>query len=267
MTKTGTVHTEGADIVYDHEGEGLLLLTIAGAGGVAANYAPLARILADEYTVVRYDRRGNARSTGDVSRALDMAQSARDAAAVVRAMGVEKAYVFSHSGGANIGLKLAEDVPDLIAGLVVHEPPIIPLLPDAGTWLALVQTVHETYLAQGVPAAMRLFSSSLVGFDPPAQGPGGAPVAGPRMDFFMAREYLPLSTYMPDLDLIARNKVSMVAAAGRRSGDAYYARTARLLAQRLGCPYVEFPGNHLAFINDTAAFASALRAVLHDLAR
>ena len=87
------------------------------------------------------------------------------------------------------------------------------------------------------------------------------------MDFFMAREYLPLSTYMPDLDLIARNKVSMVAAAGRRSGDAYYARTARLLAQRLGCPYVEFPGNHLAFINDTAAFAAALRAVLHDLSR
>lgn len=50
-----------------------------------------------------------------------------------------------------------------------------------------------------------------------------------------------------------------------RSADAYYARTARILAQRLGCPYVEFPGNHMAFINDTEAFAAALREVLQGL--
>src|SRR5579859_5584484 len=102
MTRTGTVHTEGANIVYDYEGEGPLLLTIAGGGGDAARYAPISNILADEYTVVNNDRRGNSRSTADVSVALDMAQQARDAAAVIRAMGVEKAYVFGNSGGANI---------------------------------------------------------------------------------------------------------------------------------------------------------------------
>ena len=65
---------------------------------------------------------------------------------------------------------------------------------------------------------------------------------------------------------IARNKVNLVTAAGRRSADAYYARTARLIAERLPCRYVEVPGNHLAFLNDTAAFAAALREVLHQLA-
>jgi hypothetical protein len=84
------------------------------------------------------------------------------------------------------------------------------------------------------------------------------------MDFFIAREFVPINAYVPDLDSISRNQVAIVTAAGRRSADAFYARTARLLASRLGCRYVEFPGNHLAFMNDTEAFAAAHREVLHD---
>jgi pimeloyl-ACP methyl ester carboxylesterase len=266
MTKAGTVHTEGANIIYDYEGDGPLLLTIAGGGGDAMRYVPISSILADEYTVVSYDRRCNSRSTGDVSVDLDMAQSARDAAAVIRAMGVEKAYVFGNSGGANIGLKLAEDLPEVIFGLIVHEPPVMSILPDAETWQGFVQRVHETYTTQGTRAAMALFFSSLVGFDAPSQVPVGGIGGGPNMDFFMAREYMPISTYVPDLDLISRNHVAIITAAGRRSADAYYARTARILAERLGCQYVEFPGNHMAFMSDTEAFAAALREVLQDLA-
>src|SRR5947199_277009 len=203
MTGTGTVHTEGANIVYDYEGDGPLLLTIAGGGGDTIRYAPLAHILADAYTVVSYDRRGNSRSTVGASAALDMAQSARDAAAVIRTMGVEKAYVFGNSGGANIGLKFAEDLPEVITGLVVHEPLVIPILPDAEIWQGFVQKVHETYITHGTRAAMMLFGSSLVGFDTPSQGPGGGNGAEPNMDFFMAREYIPISTYVPDLDAIS----------------------------------------------------------------
>ncbi|MFI7634488.1 hypothetical protein [Nonomuraea sp. NPDC049400] len=36
---------------------------------------------------------------------------------------------------------------------------------------------------------------------------------------------------------------------------AYHARTARIqAAERLGCPFLEFPGNHLRFIAETAGF-------------
>ena len=62
MTRTDTVHTEGANIVYDYVGSGPLLLFIAGGGGDGSRYAPISNILADEYTVVSYDRRGNSRS-------------------------------------------------------------------------------------------------------------------------------------------------------------------------------------------------------------
>src|SRR5579859_5541566 len=142
MTRTGSVRTDGASIVYDALGSGPMLLTIAGGGGDAFRYAALARLLGDTYTVVSYDRRGNSRSTGADSADLDMAQSARDAAAVIRAAGAERAYVFGNSGGASIGLKLAEDMPECIAGMVVHEPPVVSILPDAATWNDFVQHVH-----------------------------------------------------------------------------------------------------------------------------
>jgi pimeloyl-ACP methyl ester carboxylesterase len=54
MTSTGTVYTEGANIVYDFEGDGPLLLTIAGGGGDANRYTPISHIIADEYTVVSF---------------------------------------------------------------------------------------------------------------------------------------------------------------------------------------------------------------------
>jgi hypothetical protein len=78
---------------------------------------------------------------------------------------------------------------------------------------------------------------------------------------------VPISRYRPDLDAIRRNGVPVITAAGWASADAYYARTARVQAELLGCRYVEFPGNHLGFIFDAANFSEALRGALHDPAR
>ncbi len=260
MPTSATVEIEGARIFYEFAGDGPALLTIAGAGGSGMSYGSIARILADEYTVITYDRRSNGRSSGDVTGSLDMAQSARDAGAVIRALGVERAHIFGNSGGAEIGLKLAEVMPEVVGTLIAHEPPVGAILPDGEQWLGFVRRVHETYQTMGLYPAMGMFMGSLVGFDGPPPAGGDGP--GPDMDFFMANEYVPFSTFVPDVDAIARNKVNVVTAAGRRSADAPYARTARLIAERLGCPYVEFPGNHLSFFSDPEPFAEALRTTL-----
>jgi hypothetical protein len=83
-------------------------------------------------------------------------------------------------------------------------------------------------------------------------------------DVFMSNEYYPASTYMPDLGLLAASGRPIVIAAGHDSADAYYARTARVIAERLSCRYVGFPGHHLAFQTDPGPFAAQLRAVLHN---
>ncbi len=260
---TSKVHTEGADIAYDHVGHGPMLLTIAGGGGAGSCYAQVAAILADEFTVVTYDRRARGRSTGDRNADLDMAQQARDAAAVIRAMGAESAFVFGNSGGANISLALTGAHPRLVKGLIAHEPPIKALLPAADKDLTPVAAVHAKFLAEGAGAAMKLFMGTLVGFDRMPIGELADPL---DVQFFMAHEFLNLSGYEPDLDAIRRSKVPVVTAAGRASGEAYYARTARLLAPLVGGRYADVPGNHLAFMIEPAPFATALRTILHDLA-
>lgn len=282
MKRTDLVSTEGADLAFDVQGTGEALLLIPGAGGDAGVYGPLASLLSDGYTVITYDRRCNARSTGDRDAPLDMAQQARDAVAVLRAAGHQRALVFGNSGGANIALQLAADHPGSIALLAAHEPPALALLSDEPDTMAFVEQVHQTSQTQGAPAAMGLFASRLVGFGPPPGqrgGPGGgAPGGSPNgpppggrpgglgqakdMSFFFSREYLPITLFRPDLAALRAAGVPTVVLAGEKSGDAYYVRSARKVAEALGCPVRTVPGNHLAFLIEPAPFADALRGVL-----
>lgn len=266
MTQTASVHTEGADIVYDYEGAGPLLLTIAGGGGDGARYAGISAYLKDSYTVVRYDRRGNSRSTG--GRPLDIAQQARDAVAVIRAMGVERAYIFGNSGGGAIAVKIAEDQPEMVAGMIVHEPCTLPTLPDAGEWLGFGDRVEALFREQGTAAAMMLFATSLRGFEGASNEPGhriGDRQSDRNLDYFMANEFHNLSHYAPDMDRLKANGVPMIAVAGKLSEDVYYARTAKVLADRTGCPHRLMSGHHIAFVPDPETFAAELHMLLDEL--
>ncbi|MFI6637833.1 alpha/beta hydrolase [Nonomuraea fuscirosea] len=262
MITTADVHNEGAQIVYDHQGSGPLLLLISGGGGDAARHRRLAALLAEEYTVVSYDRRCNFRSSGDLTRNMDMAQQARDAVAVIHAMGHERAYVFGNSCGASIGLELAAHHPWAITKLIAHEAPVMSILPDGRFWQTFMDGAHDTYVKEGNVAAMKVFHSSFVGFEESTVARISAENITPNSQFFLSREFLPITYYVPDLDRIRANGVAMVSAAGSASAGAFYARTAPIIAERTGCPFVEFPGNHIAFINDPEPFAQALRDAL-----
>ncbi|NMM04296.1 alpha/beta hydrolase [Paraburkholderia sp. RP-4-7] len=261
MARFRTVHTEGADIAYDVEGQGPLLLLVVGGNGDASRYVPLSALLAEDYTVVRYDRRASWRSSGNTEVDLDMAQQGRDAAAIIRALGSEKALVFGNSGGANIAIKLTEDHPELVKGLVAHEPAVIGILPDADHWNRFMAEVYELFIEQGPGPAMRKFAESLVGFDAPSAAPGDQ---GGNMAHFMRYEYLSIGKYVPNLDSIRQSGVPVITAAGTLSAEAYYARTARVMAEKLGGRYVEMKGNHLAFVIDPPTFAAELQSILQQ---
>lgn len=266
-----TVASEGAVLAYAQAGSGPLLIMIAGAGGLGGAYQKAAARLADGYTVVTYDRRCHGRSTGDRGQDMDLAQQARDAAAIIRACagttgGAGKAYVFGSSGGAAIAVKLAEDSPELVAGLLAHEPAIVSVLPDAGHWLAYVNDVHDTYLRKGTFPAMIKFARPAKGINPirliRAQRGGQRP----DMTFFFAHEHVPISTYRPDAEALRRAAVPMVTLSGRASRDGYNARTAPALAKLLGARFVTISGNHFPYLLDPDRFAAELRPELDSLA-
>ena len=81
------------------------MLLISGGGGDAGMYENVVPRLAQRYTVLTYDRRGNSRSGfTEPDAAIGVAVQARDAIAILDHYGVNKGYVFGGSGGAIIGL-------------------------------------------------------------------------------------------------------------------------------------------------------------------
>ena len=124
ITRTAT------DLYYEVRGKGPAVLLIPGATGDAGQFTRAAERLADEFTVITYDRRGNSRSRkNEAASTPTMAAQADDAATLIRACGFSQAVVFGTSGGGVIGLELLARHPEVVRGAVVHEPPLVALLP------------------------------------------------------------------------------------------------------------------------------------------
>lgn len=163
--KTNTVKVPGANLYCEVRGSGPVLLLICGGVYEAAGYAALARQLADRYTVVAYDRRGNSRSPLDGPPEQQcVGVHGDDAHRVLAAVSVtrdEPAYVFGNSSGAIIGLELAARHPDQVRTLVAHEPPLFELLSDRDHWRTVIQDVEDTFGKEGAGPAIQVLGAGL----------------------------------------------------------------------------------------------------------
>jgi pimeloyl-ACP methyl ester carboxylesterase len=121
-TATSTaISKDGTSIVYDKVGEGPVLVFVDGATAVRAYDVSLANVLAAEFTVVSYDRRGRGESGDTLPYAVE--REFEDLDAVIAANG-GSAYVFGQSSGAVLALRAAAaGLP--ITKLAVYEPPFL----------------------------------------------------------------------------------------------------------------------------------------------
>jgi pimeloyl-ACP methyl ester carboxylesterase len=260
---TGTVAAQGADLYFERRGSGPGLLLISGGGGDAGNYSGIAGRLADEYTVVTYDRRGNSRSPlGTDPTRLRVEEQSADALAVLEHNGLSSAAVFGSSSGAVIGLDLAARAPQAVEVLVAHEPPVIGVLDDAERWFAFFDELDRLLEDEGVGPALTKFMSSVGRSDNEVRSPALMQRLAGNWDFFARHEMRPVAEFVPDLDALRKSKVPVVFAGGHESRSYYYCRTGEVLAARLGVDFVEFPGHHMAYLDDAESFASILRQVL-----
>ena len=133
-TKSGRVKTEGDELYYEVRGQGQPLLMISGGGGDGGSYSLIAEILSDEYKVITYDRRANARSTMNDPQNFEVSQQSRDAVAVLLAAGETSAFVFGNSSGAVIALDMAKTHPQSVRAIVAHEPPLARVHPNTRKW-------------------------------------------------------------------------------------------------------------------------------------
>jgi pimeloyl-ACP methyl ester carboxylesterase len=110
---------DGTTIDYDIAGSGPALVFVTGAFNLRDTCAPLAAELAEDHTVVTYDRRGRGASTDTAPYRIE--REVEDLQSLIGVVG-GSASVFGFSSGATLALKAAADgLP--VERLYLYEPP------------------------------------------------------------------------------------------------------------------------------------------------
>ncbi|GAC1442783.1 MAG: alpha/beta hydrolase [Mycobacteriales bacterium] len=117
-----TIQVDGVDIFYKEQGHGSPLLLIHGAGGDAEIWGETFTSLAVAHRVIAYDRRGFRRSIAPA--VTDYHRHGEDAAVLLGALNAAPATVVGWSGGGLTALDLVVHHPELVAALVLVEPPL-----------------------------------------------------------------------------------------------------------------------------------------------
>jgi pimeloyl-ACP methyl ester carboxylesterase len=286
MTTTHILQSAEAGIAYDVHGplptaDGRPPLFMIGQPMDAGGFGTLASHFPDR-TVVTYDPRGLGRSTRTDGRDdHSPTVQAEDVHAVIEALGAGPVEMFASSGGAVTAFALVAAHPDDVVTLVAHEPPLIPVLPDAAAAERARAAVRDVYDAKGWGAGMAAFvaMSSWRGeftedyFAQPAPDPAafGMPTGddGSRDDPLLSDRSWAVSSYRPDVDALAAAPTRIVVAVGEESGDTFTGRTTLATAELLGRQATVFPSHHGGFLGgehgyagQPEAFARKLRDVL-----
>jgi pimeloyl-ACP methyl ester carboxylesterase len=283
---THMVETTGAEIAYDVRGplptaDGRPPLVMIGQPMDAAGFATLASYFPDR-TVVTYDPRGLGRSIRTDGR-VDNSPTvqADDVHAVIEALGAGPVEMFASSGGAVTALALVAAHPGDVTTLVAHEPPLIPVLPDAAAAERARAGFRDAYEAGGRGAGMAAFIAMTSwrgeftdeyfarGAPDPARFGMSAEDDGSRDDPLLSNRSWAVSSYRPDVDALAAAPTRVVVAVGEESLDTFTGRAAAAAAELLGQQATVFPSHHGGFLGgefgyagQPEAFARKLRDVL-----
>lgn len=118
----------GVRVAYaETGGTGIPLVLVHGSWGSHHNWDPVVSGLAEHFRVVAYDRRGHSESERPLGQG-HFSEDVADLAALIELLGMAPAWVVGNSAGAVITLQLAASRPDLLRGIVVHEPPLFGIL-------------------------------------------------------------------------------------------------------------------------------------------
>lgn len=167
--------------------------------------------------------------------------------------------------------------------LVAHEPPLIPVLPDAEAAERARADYQDAYDSKGWGAGMAAFlaMTSWQGeftdeyFAQPAPDPAafGLPTEddGARDDPLLSGRSLAITRYHPDLEALGAARTRIVIAVGEESLGTMTGRTAVATAELLSQKATVFPSHHGGFLGDGSgyagqpeAFARTLRKVLDE---
>ncbi len=258
------VVTNGTTLYYESYGTGPGVLFIAGSTGDAGNFTRAATLLADEFTAVTYDRRGNSRSPRPSGwTATSVTEQADDAAGLIQELGLAPAVVFGASAGALIALDLMIRYPQFLRFGILQEPSIFSVLPDPMSALAprraLVEEATRTRGARGAVEALLCYlnDDSVLAAIPS--------VVLERMlgnaDTILRIESPGFASWQPKTEDLVRLKVPAVLMVTSETLPVYK-RVMEWLASQLKVEPITVPGRHGFYYYRPQDLADVLRPIL-----
>ena len=263
----------GVRLYYERRGDGPSVLFISGASGDAGHWTGVADVLATQYTVVTYDRRGNSRSPRPAGwTATTIEEQADDAAGLLEALDLAPAIVFGTSAAAGILAGVSLRHPEVVRGAIFHEPVFPSGFPNMDAVRAARRARLEEGMARGGPRlAMELLLRDVA--DDQVYESLDPQLRERLLDngsVLYEIEIAPFAAYEPSPEELTAFGVPCFVTAGAANRDPsarghWRFEVARWLANHLGTTVVELPGGHMAYLGEPEGFAEALRPLLHQL--
>jgi pimeloyl-ACP methyl ester carboxylesterase len=136
-----TAEINGLRLFYDITGSARIpVVLVHGSWTSHRSWEAVVPGLAKSFRVLTYDRRGHSDSDRPSTQGC-VREDVVDLAALLEQLGLVPAFVAGNSFGASIALRLAADRPDLLQGVVAHEPPLFRLLADDARFAPMLDEV------------------------------------------------------------------------------------------------------------------------------
>ncbi|MGW3960491.1 alpha/beta fold hydrolase [Amycolatopsis sp. NPDC005003] len=117
-TSSGAVKANGIEIAYAESGAGEPVILLHGGESSRIQYDTFRPLLGDGIRAIAYDQRDSGASTNPPA-PYGIPDLAEDCAALVRALGYERAHIFGSSFGGFIALQVAVSAPEVVQSLTV----------------------------------------------------------------------------------------------------------------------------------------------------
>lgn len=259
----------GAQLFFETQGHGPLLLMIPGATGTAASFTMVREHLAAHYTVVTYDRRGFSRSrlAGPQDEKHRLETDADDVRRLIEHLTDEPAIVFGSSSGGIVALAVLTHHPCVVRTLVPHESPSVRLLPNGQQWVDFFLSVYDLYRQSGIEPALTMFrEQAFAEVDRQvmtrARDPKQSEVLHANATYWFEHELRQYPAMDLDLDPLRVHADRIMPAVGQESREYHCYEVTVELAKRLGRDVLELPGGHIGFVTHPAAFARTIHHAL-----
>ena len=247
LTSIGASRTTTDELYWEARGAGAPVLLIAGSPGDGGQFETVAQCLAANHLVITYDRRGTSRSAHlPQYDATSVAEQADDAANLLSAIGVDRAVAFGTSNGAAVALELALRHPRRLAGVMLHEMPLLSVLREPEPVAAAIGSLIGEAMQRGGPAiALEAFLRFAFG---DAIVDAWPDELRQRMlsnaDMVLSIEMPAFGSYRPDEQALAANVTPAAVLVGEAQGLAMFSEAAQWLATRLSTQLTRAPGAH-----------------------